>query len=35
MSQDTFRLIRPDGNELELPVVSGTPGPDVIDIGAL
>ena len=33
MSQDAFRLISPSGNELELPVRSGTPGPDVIDIG--
>jgi len=35
MSQDAFRLISPSGNELELPVRSGTTGPDVIDIGQL
>ena len=35
MSQDPFRLIRPDGNEVELPVRSGTVGPDVIDIATL
>ena len=35
MSQDAFRLISPSGNELELPVLSGTTGPDVIDIGHL
>ena len=35
MSQDAYRLISPSGNELELPVRSGTTGPDVIDIGQL
>jgi citrate synthase len=35
MSQDTYRLISPDGAELELPVHKGTTGPDVIDIKAL
>ena len=35
MSQDAFRLISPDGKEIELPVHSGTVGPDVIDIGSL
>jgi len=35
MSQDAFRLISPDGKELELPVRTGTVGPDVIDIGSL
>lgn len=35
MSQDTYRLTSPDGSEMELPVRSGTVGPDVIDIGRL
>ena len=35
MSQDAFRLISPSGTESELPVHSGTTGPDVIDIGKL
>ena len=35
MSQDAYRLISPDGTESELPVRSGTTGPDVIDIGRL
>ncbi len=35
MSQDAYRLISPDGKELELPVHSGTAGPDVIDIARL
>ncbi len=35
MSQDAFRLISPSGTETELPVRSGTTGPDVIDIGKL
>jgi citrate synthase len=35
MSQDAFRLISPDGTESELPVRSGTVGPDVIDIARL
>ena len=32
MSQDAYRLISPAGKESELPVLSGTTGPDVIDI---
>ena len=32
MSQDAYRLISPDGAEMELPVHHGTTGPDVIDI---
>ena len=35
MSQDAYRLISPEGKESELPVRSGTTGPDVIDIGHL
>ena len=35
MSQDAYRLISPDGKELELPAHKGTTGPDVIDIGRL
>ncbi|MBT8091944.1 MAG: citrate synthase [Gammaproteobacteria bacterium] len=35
MSQDNYRLISPEGAELELPVRKGTTGPDVIDIRAL
>src|SRR5210317_2434094 len=35
MTEETFRLITPDGHELELPVHKGTTGPDVIDIGGL
>ena len=35
MSQDAFRLISPSGNESELPVRTGTTGPDVLDIGKL
>jgi citrate synthase len=35
MSQDAYRLISPDGKETELPVYSGTTGPDVIDISSL
>ena len=35
MSQDAFRLISPDGTESEHAVLSGTTGPDVIDIGNL
>ena len=35
MSQDAYRLISPAGKELELPVRTGTTGPDVIDIGSL
>ena len=35
MTEQAFRLINPDGRELELPVHKGTTGPDVVDIGAL
>jgi citrate synthase len=35
MSQDVYRLISPNGTESELPVRSGTTGPDVIDIARL
>ena len=35
MSQDTYRLINPAGDEMELPVRKGTVGPDVIDIAKL
>ena len=35
MSQDAYRLKNPTGNEMELPVHSGTTGPDVIDISRL
>ncbi len=35
MSQDAFRLTSPDGKELDLPILKGTVGPDVIDISAL
>ncbi len=35
MSQDAFRLISPSGTESELPVHTGTTGPDVIDIARL
>ncbi len=35
MSDDVYRLISPSGTESELPVLSGTTGPDVIDIGRL
>ena len=35
MSEDTYRLVAPDGAELELPVRSGTLGPDLVDIGHL
>ncbi len=35
MSQDAYRLISPDGTEMELPVLTGTTGPDVIDISRL
>ena len=35
MSQDAFRLISPDGKELELPVHQGTTGPDVVEIARL
>ena len=35
MSQDAYRLISPDGKEIELPIHSGTTGPDVIDVARL
>ena len=35
MTKDAFRLTSPDGTESELPVHSGTVGPDVLDIGKL
>ena len=35
MSQDAYRLISPDGTESELPVRSGTTGPNLIDIARL
>ena len=35
MSQDAYVLRSPDGSEMELPVRSGTTGPDVIDIATL
>jgi citrate synthase len=35
MTNESFRLISPDGTEIELPVRNGTVGPDVIDIGGL
>jgi len=35
MSQDAYRLINPAGDEMELPVRSGTVGPDVIDVAKL
>ena len=35
MNKDAFRLISPSGTETELPVRSGTTGPDVIDVGKL
>ncbi len=35
MSQDAFRLTSPDGKELDLPILRGTCGPDVVDISTL
>ena len=35
MTEQAYRLIAPDGSELELPVHKGTTGPDVVDIGKL
>ena len=35
MSEDVYRLKSPDGLEIDLPVRSGTIGPDVIDIAKL
>jgi len=35
MAKDAFRLTSPSGTEMELPVRSGSVGPDVIDVGKL
>jgi citrate synthase len=35
MSQDAYRLKSPSGKEMDLPLKSGTTGPDVIDISKL
>ena len=35
MSEDTYKLVAPDGSEVEFPVRSGTLGPDLVDIGRL
>ena len=35
MTKEAFRLTSPAGKEMELPVRSGTAGPDVIDVGKL
>ncbi len=35
MSKDVFRLKSPSGTESELPILSGTVGPNVIDVGKL
>ncbi|MDH3433519.1 MAG: citrate (Si)-synthase, partial [Gammaproteobacteria bacterium] len=35
MTKDAFRLTSPNGTEMELPIHTGTVGPDVIDIGKL
>ena len=35
MTKDAFRLTSPAGKEIELPVRSGTIGPDVVEIGSL
>lgn len=35
MSKDAYKLTSPDGSEIELPVRSGTLGPDVLEIGRL
>jgi len=35
MSQDAYRLTSPSGSEMDLPVMKGTAGPDVIDIARL
>jgi citrate synthase len=35
MTKDAFRLISSSGTEMDLPVRSGTVGPDVIDVGKL
>lgn len=35
MSKDVYKLVGPDGSEMEIPVHSGTLGPDLLDIGRL
>lgn len=35
MSKEAYKLTSPDGSEIELPVRSGTLGPDVLEIGRL
>ena len=35
MTKEAFRLIGPDGKESIIPVLKGTVGPDVLDIGKL
>ena len=35
MSKDAYKLVAPDGSEMELPVRSGSLGPDLLDIGRL
>jgi citrate synthase len=35
MSKEAYKLVNPDGTEMEIPVRSGTLGPDVLDIGRL
>ena len=35
MSEDAYRLVDPNGKEIDLPVHKGTTGPDLIDIGKL
>ncbi len=35
MTKDAYRLTSPSGSEMDLPVRTGTTGPDVIDIAKL
>lgn len=35
MSNDSYKLVSPDDKTIDLPVLTGSVGPDVIDIGAL
>ncbi len=35
MSKDAYKLTSPEGSEIEIPLRSGTLGPDVLDIGRL
>jgi citrate synthase len=35
MSKTVYKLVGPDGSEMDIPVHSGTLGPDVLDIGRL